>query len=89
LTELKRKVGEVDFNCPNCNRQLHRVIWERGPDIELDGKGRKVGPIWNTGFETAFAICSCKAQIIIGIQPDGEAMMYWINESKMKEETGK
>jgi hypothetical protein len=41
LKDAKRKVGECDFQCPNCGRQLHRVLWEQAGSWEYDEVKKK------------------------------------------------
>ena len=77
--EKRRKVGHCDFNCPNCGKDHHRVIWQdkwKGEDE------------WDS-FEHGDAHCSCGAQLLIAVQPFGEVELYWINEKKMREEKTK
>ena len=72
--EKRRKIGDCTFNCPNCGKEHYRVIWEDKWEDEDE---------WS-GFEHADALCSCGAQILISVQPDGETGLYWLNEKKMK-----
>jgi len=76
-TPPRMKVGDVDFQCPNCCRELHRTIWQER-EIDMDGKLSAIGLVH------ADALCSCGAQILVA--DDLERFgLYWLNEQKMKQ----
>ena len=78
--KYRKKVGEVDFDCVNCGRHLHRVLWAEATEFYAD-----TGKPTPDGYDliTAFAYCSCGAQLLVA--DDYEKLgLYWVNEEKMK-----
>lgn len=78
LEEAPRKdAGEVDFECPNCDNELHETIWMDAWEVDDVGELSYDGP-------QATSICKCGASLLVAWQPDGEAELYWLNKEKMQ-----
>lgn len=69
--------GEVDFGCPNCEKEHHETIWMEAMEVDDEGE-------LTYDFPHATKICSCGASILIAWQPDGEGELYWLNKKKMQ-----
>lgn len=76
---FRRKAGEVDFRCVNCDRALHRTIWEEATEWDVE-----TGEVTEYGLEIALATCGCGAVNLVGFQPDGSGAVYWLNEREMR-----
>lgn len=71
-TPPRKKVGDCDFDCPNCNRELHRTLWREQDKDDLE-----------CGFVHADAKCRCGAHILVA--DDLESFkVFWLNEKDMK-----
>jgi len=68
-----RKVGEVDFSCPNCGKTHHRVLWEHLDDSDDLGANLIAG----------YAECSCGASLMVADDMERFAV-YWLNKKEMK-----
>ena len=79
---VRHKVGEVDFDCPNCNRHLHRTLWAEATEFYKTRKGNWKPTKHGFDFVSAFAYCDCGAQILVA--DDYEKLgLYWLNEEKL------
>ena len=76
----RKKAGEVDFSCPNCNRNLHRTIWAEATEFYED-----TGKPTPHGYDliTAFASCPCGAQLLVADTYE-RLELYWLNEKKLQ-----
>lgn len=86
MTEFPRvrhKAGEVAFDCPNCDRGLHRTLWAEAGEFYKTNRGN-----WKptkNGFDmvTGFAKCSCGANLLVA--DDYERLnLFWLNEKEME-----
>jgi len=76
--QIRHKVGEVDFCCPNCNKYHRRVLWEHATEWDVETKK----PI---AFDhiAAFAKCRCGALLLVA--DTWEAIeMFWLNQHEME-----
>jgi len=69
-----RKVGEIDFNCPNCGRSFHRALWEHVDDPDDD---------LYTPLIAAYAQCQCGASLMCADNMENFAV-YWLNRKEME-----
>ena len=75
--EERKKVGEVDFNCPNCNRSLHRVLWAEATEWDCE-----TGEPTCFDFINAFAFCPCGAKLAV-VDDYENLLLLWINKKEM------
>lgn len=81
--KVRHKVGEVDFNCPNCNRALHRTIWATATEFYKTKRGNWKPTEYGFDLITAFAYCPCGAKLLVA--DDYEKFgLYWLNKKEMK-----
>jgi len=67
-----RKVGEIDFNCPNCGRSFHRVLW------------RHLDPCDDEPLHiAAYASCPCGAKLMAAFDMH-DFLVYWLNQEEME-----
>jgi hypothetical protein len=76
--QVRHKVGDVDFNCPNCNRELHRVLWEHASEWDVETKKPTM-----FDFVEAHAKCRCGALILVADTYE-RFELYWLNEKEMR-----
>lgn len=72
-----REVGDVWFDCPNCEKEHHEKIWEEASEVDEDGE------IFYD-FPHALKNCDCGASILVAWHPDGEGELYWLNKKDMQ-----
>ena len=58
---------------------LHSTIW-----ASPDKHDAETGKPTSWGWEHAEAKCRCRALIVMGVQPDGETELFWLNEGKLR-----
>ena len=74
----RREVGDVDFECPNCENMLHEKIYEDAFEVDEDGTLFYDGAL-------ATSVCKCGASLLVAWQPDGQAELYWLNKKEMQD----
>ena len=78
----RRKAGEVDFDCPNCGKALHRTIWGNATEIDEDGE-------LTYDFFEAQAKCRCGAAILVAeTDYEGGMELFWLNKKEMAANKG-
>ena len=65
-----RKVGEIDFSCPNCGRSFHRSLWEHLDDDD---------PF----HIAAYASCPCGAKLMAASDMH-DFLVFWLNQEEME-----
>ena len=74
----RKKAGDVDFDCPNCGKSLHRTLWASATEIDEDGE-------LTYDFIHAEAKCGCGAALLIA--DDYESFgVYWLNKKEMTQD---
>jgi len=68
-----RKVGEIDFKCPNCGRTFHRVLW------------RHIDPCDDEDLLhiAAYASCPCGAKLMAASDMY-DFLVIWLNREEME-----
>jgi len=67
-----RKVGEIDFSCPNCGRSFHRVLW------------RHIDPCDDDLLHiAAYASCPCGAKLMAASDMH-DFLVFWLNREEME-----
>lgn len=75
----RKKAGKVNFECPNCGRNLERTIW--GNATEIDDQGELT-----YDFFEAQAKCGCGAAILVAeTDYEGGMELFWLNKKEMSQ----
>lgn len=81
-TAPRKRAGEVNFDCPNCGKHLHRTIWGTATEIDEDGE-------LTYDFFAAQAKCRCGAAILVAeTDYEGGLERFWLNKKEMTANNG-
>jgi len=85
LADKRRKVGDCDFECPNCNRHHHRVLWEHASDFSFDEEKQNWTIEWGCGPKSGVAECPCgKVWLIAETDYEGTTELFDITSKEAK-----